>query len=138
MQKDEVQKVLDRFRDHVISVSKRNLTNSQKNSSKKLYNSIKGEVKAMPNSISIQFSMEDYGIYQDAAGLGDSSGPYLVGVLEGYYRPNNAYAGMMNELYEMIDNDANYDDLDVILSSSGNSSQTTATNQDYENAYMKE
>jgi len=66
MQKDEVQKVLDRFRDHVISVSKRNLTNSQKNSSKKLYNSIKGEVKAMPNSISIQFSMEDYGIYQDA------------------------------------------------------------------------
>ena len=82
-------------------------------------------------------SLKD-GIYQDAAGLGDSSGPYLVGVLEGYYRPNNAYAGMMNELYEMIDNDANYDDLDVILSSSGNSSQTTATNQDYENAYMKE
>jgi len=82
-------------------------------------------------------SLKD-GIYQDAAGLGDSSGPYLVGVLEGYYRPNNAYAGMMNELYEMIDNDANYDDLDVILSSSGNSSQTTATNQDYKNAYMKE
>ena len=66
MQKDEVQKVLDRFRDHVVSVSKRNLTNSQKNSSKKLYNSIKGEVKAMPNSISIQFSMEDYGAFQDA------------------------------------------------------------------------
>jgi hypothetical protein len=66
MQKDEVQKVLDRFRDHVVSVSKRNLTNSQKNSSKKLYNSIKGEVKAMPNSISIQFSMEDYGVFQDA------------------------------------------------------------------------
>ena len=80
-------------------------------------------------------SLKD-GIYQDAAGLGDSSGPYLVGVLEGYYRPNNAYAGMMNELYEMIDNDANYDDLDAILGSSGSSNQTTATNQDYENAYM--
>lgn len=66
MQKAEVQKVLNRFRDHVISVSKRNLTNGQKNSSKKLYNSIKGDVKAMPNSISIQFTMEDYGIYQDA------------------------------------------------------------------------
>ena len=82
-------------------------------------------------------SLKD-GIYQDAAGLGDSSGPYLVGVLEGYYRPNDAYAGMMNELYEMIDNDANYDDLDAILSSSGSSNQTTVTNQDYEDAYMKE
>jgi hypothetical protein len=66
MQKDEVKKVLERFRNHVVSVSKRNLTNSKKNSSKKLYNSIKGDVKAMPNSISIQFTMEDYGIYQDA------------------------------------------------------------------------
>ena len=66
MQKAEVQKVLNRFRDHVISVSKRNLTNGQKNSSKKLYNSIKGDVKAMPNSISIQFTMEEYGAFQDA------------------------------------------------------------------------
>ena len=38
----------------------------------------------------------------------------------------------------MIDNDANYDDLDAILSSSGSSNQTTVTNQDYEDAYMKE
>jgi hypothetical protein len=36
-----------------------------KNSSKKLYNSIKGNVKAMPNSISMEFEMEDYGFYQD-------------------------------------------------------------------------
>jgi len=64
--KTEVQKTLDRFKNHVISVAKRNLTNSKKNSSKKLYNSIKGDVKAMPNSISIQFTMEDYGIFQDA------------------------------------------------------------------------
>jgi len=66
MQKDEVQKVLDRFKNHVVSIAKRNLTQSKKNSSKKLYNSIKGEVKAMPNSISVQFSMEDYGVFQDA------------------------------------------------------------------------
>jgi len=66
MQKDEVQKVLDRFKNHVVSIAKRNLTQSKKNSSKKLYNSIKGEVKAMPNSISIQFLMEDYGVFQDA------------------------------------------------------------------------
>jgi hypothetical protein len=66
MEKSEVQKALERFRDHVVSVSKRNLTNKQKNSSKKLYNSIQGKVKANPNSFELEFSMEDYGVYQDA------------------------------------------------------------------------
>jgi hypothetical protein len=66
MQKAEVQKALERFRNHVVSVSKRNLTNGGKNVSKKLYNSIKGDVKAMPNSFSLQFYMEDYGAFQDA------------------------------------------------------------------------
>lgn len=66
MQKDELQKVLNRFRDHVVSVSKRNLTKLKKNSSKKLYNSIKGTVKAYPNSYFMEFEMEDYGVFQDA------------------------------------------------------------------------
>ena len=65
MDKTELQKVLDRFKDAVISQSKRNLTRLQKNSSKKLYNSIKGKVKAYPNSFHMEFSMEDYGFYQD-------------------------------------------------------------------------
>jgi hypothetical protein len=66
MEKSEVQKALERFRDHVVSISKRNLTNKQKNSSKKLYNSIQGKVKANPNSFELEFSMEDYGVFQDA------------------------------------------------------------------------
>lgn len=65
MDTTELQKVLNRFRDAVISQSKRNLTRLKKNSSKKLYNSIKGKVKANPNSFSMEFTMEDYGIYQD-------------------------------------------------------------------------
>jgi hypothetical protein len=65
MQKDEIQKALDRFRDHIIKQAKSNLTRMGKNSSKKLYNSITGDVKAMPNSISMEFSMEEYGFYQD-------------------------------------------------------------------------
>jgi hypothetical protein len=65
MEKSEVQKALERFRDHVVSISKRNLTNKQKNSSKKLYNSIKGKVKANPNSFEVEFTMEDYGVFQD-------------------------------------------------------------------------
>ena len=65
MAQDEIQKALDRFRDHVIKQAKSNLTRMGKSSSKKLYNSIKGNVKAMPNSISMEFEMEDYGFYQD-------------------------------------------------------------------------
>ena len=65
MQKDEVQKSLDAFKDHVIRQARSNLTRLKKNSSKKLYNSIDGKVKAMPNSISMEFTMEEYGFYQD-------------------------------------------------------------------------
>jgi hypothetical protein len=73
MEKQEVQKALERFRNHVVSVSKRNLTNGRKNVSNKLYNSIRGDVKAMPNSLSLQFYMEDYGAYQDLGVKGKSS-----------------------------------------------------------------
>jgi hypothetical protein len=73
MEQSEVKKSLERFRNHVISVSKRNLTNQRKNVSKSLYNSIKGDVKAMPNSISLQFSMDDYGAYQDLGVKGKKS-----------------------------------------------------------------
>ena len=73
MQKDEVQKALDRFKDHIISQAKRNLTNKDKNVSKKLYNSIEGEVKVFPNSIGMYFSMEEYGAYQDLGVKGKNS-----------------------------------------------------------------
>jgi hypothetical protein len=73
MQKDEVQKALDRFKDHIIAQAKRNLTNKDKNVSKKLYNSIEGEVKAFPNSIGMYFSMEEYGAYQDLGVKGKNS-----------------------------------------------------------------
>jgi len=59
------QKVLDRFIKHVVSQAKKNLTTTNKNASKKLYNSIKGEAKAFPNSIGIYFDMEEYGFFQD-------------------------------------------------------------------------
>lgn len=65
MQKTEVQKELEKFRDYVIETSKKNLVRLKK-SDGKLYKSLRGNVKTMPNSISIEFMMEDYGIYQDA------------------------------------------------------------------------
>lgn len=65
MQQTELQKELNKFRDYVISQAKANLTRGGKNSSKSLYNSIKGNVKANPNSFEMEFSMEEYGLYQD-------------------------------------------------------------------------
>lgn len=73
MNQSEVQKALERFRDHVVSVSKRNLTNKQNNSSKKLYNSIQGKVKANANSFELEFTMEDYGAFQDLGVKGKTS-----------------------------------------------------------------
>lgn len=59
------QEVLNRFIKHVVSQAKKNLTTTNKNASKKLYNSISGEAKAFPNSIGIYFDMEEYWFYQD-------------------------------------------------------------------------
>ena len=65
MKQSELQVELNKFRDYVISQAKTNLTKQRKNVSKSLYNSIKGNVKAMPNSFSMDFTMEEYGFYQD-------------------------------------------------------------------------
>lgn len=65
MEKSELQIELNKFRDYVISQAKANLTKQRKNVSKSLYNSLKGNVKAMPNSFSMEFMMEEYGFYQD-------------------------------------------------------------------------
>jgi hypothetical protein len=65
MQQSELQNELNKFRDYVVSQAKSNLTRQGKNSSKSLYNSIKGNVKANPNSFEMEFLMEEYGFYQD-------------------------------------------------------------------------
>ena len=70
---------LERFQRHVVSQSKRNLTTKNKNVSKALYNSIKGDVKESPNSIQILFTMLDYGFFQDQGVKGVKSGRSLSG-----------------------------------------------------------
>jgi len=60
-----VQEELDKFKKYVIQQSKSNLTRLKKNSSKTLYNSIKGKAKAMPNSFYLNFEMEPYGKFID-------------------------------------------------------------------------
>lgn len=64
MKQSELQKELDRFKNFVISESQKNLRKLGKDNGK-LYDSIQGRVKANPNSFEMEFSMEEYGIYQD-------------------------------------------------------------------------
>jgi hypothetical protein len=65
MEKAEQQIILEQFRDYVIQQARSNLSRLQKNSSRKLYDSITSEIKAMPNSLRLYFDMEEYGFYQD-------------------------------------------------------------------------
>jgi hypothetical protein len=60
-----VQQELNRFAKYVITQSKANLTRGKKNSSKTLYNSLDYDLNVSPNSFSMSFLMEDYGVFQD-------------------------------------------------------------------------
>jgi len=91
----ETEKELQKFVKYVIQQSRSNLTNLKKNSSKKLYNSIKGESKLFKNSFGVYFSMEDYGHYQDKGvnGVGpatkDKNGNLKTVVRNGKYSYSN-------------------------------------------------
>jgi len=60
-----VQQELNRFAKYVIKQSRTNLTKGKKNSSKALYNSLDYDINVSPNSFSLSFLMEDYGVFQD-------------------------------------------------------------------------
>ena len=62
---ENAKRFLNDFRNYVVKESKSNLTRLKKSSSKKLYNSIKGNVKISKNSMSVDFQMEEYGLFQD-------------------------------------------------------------------------
>ncbi len=73
MQLKETQKVLDIFKQLVLNQSRAMLSKKGKNVSSDLYRSLDGFVKAMPNSISVSFEMEEYGYYQDRGVKGAKS-----------------------------------------------------------------
>ena len=73
MQLKETQKALDIFKQLVLNQSRAMLSKKGKNVSSDLYRSLDGFVKAMPNSISVSFEMEEYGYYQDRGVKGAKS-----------------------------------------------------------------
>ena len=68
---------LQEFEQRVVQASKDNLQRQNKNVSGKLDDSIKGEVKQMPNSIRVFFQMDNYGWFQDQGVRGVKSGKSL-------------------------------------------------------------
>lgn len=65
MRLEKTEAALEAFKNFVIQQSRSRLSKGKKNVSKSLYNSLKGFVKVMPNSVNVTFEMEDYGLYQD-------------------------------------------------------------------------
>ena len=92
MKQSEVQKELEKFRDYVINEAKKNLNSLKKNDSKGLYQSLKGNVKAMPNSFYMDFEMNDYGKFQDKGVKGkDPSKVSKNARIKGQQAPNSPY-----------------------------------------------
>ena len=65
MQLDETREALNKFAKYVIQQSRSNLTKSNKNVSKELYNSLGYDLNVSKNSFSLSILMEDYGVFQD-------------------------------------------------------------------------
>lgn len=65
MRLTKTEAALEAFKNFVIQQSRTRLSKGNKNVSKELYNSLKGNIKVMPNSIAVEFEMEDYGVFQD-------------------------------------------------------------------------
>ena len=92
MKQSEVQKELEKFRNYVIAEARKNLSNDKKNDTKGLYNSLKGNVKAMPNSFYMDFEMNDYGKFQDKGVKGkDPSKVSKNARIKGQQAPNSPY-----------------------------------------------
>ena len=75
LEREETIKALERFKKHIVTQSKSNLTKKDKNVQKKLWNSIKGEtfVSKSNQSIGLYFEMEEYGEFQDLGVKGKTS-----------------------------------------------------------------
>jgi hypothetical protein len=65
MDKEETYNALKRFQQYVVRESRSNLKRMKKNSSNRLYQSIKGSVKVNANSFELDIQMLPYGQFQD-------------------------------------------------------------------------
>lgn len=85
----QTETTLKMFNKYIVQQARSILTKQDHSNSKKLYDSLKGFVKVMPNSFELSFEMEDYGKFQDLGVKGKSSStkapnsPYKFGTGSG-------------------------------------------------------
>ncbi len=88
MDTQQTYKYLNDFAKYVIQQSRSNLSKSNKNSSKSLYNSIDKEIQVSANSFRLAFLMEDYGKFIDKGVQGSNPSGIKNGVQKA---PNSPY-----------------------------------------------
>ena len=88
MDNKQTYKYLNDFAKYVIQQSRSNLTKSNKNSSKSLYNSLDSEIEVSANSFRLAFLMEDYGKFIDKGVQGSNPNGIKKGVQKA---PNSEY-----------------------------------------------
>jgi len=85
--------VLEAYKRYVIQQARSNLSKSNKNVSKQLYNQIKGEILFENNYFLLGFSMPDYGFYQDEGVKGaDPSQVSPNAKIKGQQAPNSDFS----------------------------------------------
>jgi hypothetical protein len=73
MQLEQTREALNKFAKYVVQQSRSNLTKSDKNVSKELYNSIGYDLTVSKNSFGLDLVMRDYGMFQDKGVKGKTS-----------------------------------------------------------------
>jgi hypothetical protein len=92
MQLEETRDALNKFAKYVVQQSRSNLTKSDKNVSKELYNSLGYDLNVSKNSFSLSILMEDYGVFQDKGVKGkDPSKVSKNAKIKGQQAPNSPY-----------------------------------------------
>jgi hypothetical protein len=92
MDNKETYKYLNDFAKYVIQQSRSNLTKSNKNVNKKLYNSLDSEIEVGANSFRLAFLMEDYGTFVDQGVRGkDPSKVSPNAKIKGQQAPQSEY-----------------------------------------------
>jgi hypothetical protein len=83
---------LNKFGKYVVQQSRTNLTKGKKNVSKSLYDSVGYDLKVSPNSFSLSFIMDEYGMYQDKGVRGkDPSKVSKNAQITGQQAPNSPF-----------------------------------------------
>jgi hypothetical protein len=88
MDNKQTYQYLNNFAKYVIQQSRSNLSKSNKNSSKSLYNSLDSEIEVSANSFRLTFLMEDYGKFIDKGVQGSNPSGIKNGVQKA---PNSEY-----------------------------------------------